>query len=358
VTIPAGARSVNFAVEGVRAGVEELTAVPGDGAYETARARVQVSPLAALRVEAVSGDRQLGVSGAALPDPVVVRVTDENRLPYPGVRLQAAVSGGTLASAPAVTDEAGQATFRWTLGAAPSNQLRVGLEGSGPSLTVNAGTAVAVVTSAVNAASGTAGLAPGAFGTVKGVNLTGGATTTAAKWAESLDGAQVLLDGRALPLFYTSDRQINFYVPPDVPGGTATLAVRTASGTTAALPVAVRDVMPGVFFDGTTGYGAVVRAGSGTTTATLPVKVGDYVEIYCTGLGPVRSRGGLQQTVYQPVVYLGGIPAVVAYSGQTAIPGLYQINAEVPFGIAEGTQSLSVRVGNFASNEVKFNVTR
>jgi uncharacterized protein (TIGR03437 family) len=358
VTFPAGARSVTFPVSGLRAGVEALAAVPRDVRYETARARVQVSPAPALRVEAVSGDRQLGVSGSALPEPVVVRVTDVNRLPYPGVRLQASASGGSLSAPSAITDDAGQASFGWTLGSAPSNQLRVGLENNGASLTLSAGTAVAVVTSAVNAASGTAGLAPGTFGTVTGVNLTGGASTVAgAKWADAMDGVQVLLDGRAMPLLYTSDRQINFYVPSDVPGGTALLTVKTAAGVTAGLSVAVNDVMPGVFVDGATGTGAVLKAGTGQTTAASPVKVGDYVEIYCTGLGPVRTVGGLQQTVYQPVVYMGGIPSVVAYSGQTAVPGLYQVNAQVPFGIAAGTQALSVRVGGVGSNEVKINVT-
>src|SRR5262249_31897269 len=48
VTIPAGAKSVTFTVNGVRAGVEEITATPKDSAYETAFARVQVSPPSAV----------------------------------------------------------------------------------------------------------------------------------------------------------------------------------------------------------------------------------------------------------------------------------------------------------------------
>ena len=43
VTIPAGASSASFPVSGLRAGVEEVTAVPGDATYETAFARVQVA---------------------------------------------------------------------------------------------------------------------------------------------------------------------------------------------------------------------------------------------------------------------------------------------------------------------------
>jgi uncharacterized protein (TIGR03437 family) len=354
VTIPAGAKSVTFAVEGLRVGVEALTVSPSDTTYETVRAKIQVASPDMLRVEAVSGDRQLGVSGSPLAAPVVVRVTDENRLPYPGVRLDGSVSGGSLSASSIATDEKGQASFGWTLGSANTNQLRIALENSGPSLTVNAGTAAAVVTSAINSASGTAGLTPGAFGTVMGVNLLDAAN----RWFDSSENLQVLIGGRAMPIVYASERQINFYVPPDVATGATTLTVKTPATTTAPFSITVRDVMPGVFFDAATGNGAVLKAGTGQNTAAAPVKERDYVEIYCTGLGPVRTVGGLQQTVYQPVVYIGGIASVVAYSGQTAIPGLYQINAEVPFGIAPGTQPLSVRVGGVGSNEVKINITR
>jgi uncharacterized protein (TIGR03437 family) len=72
----------------------------------------------------------------------------------------------------------------------------------------------------------------------------------------------------------------------------------------------------------------------------------------------VRASGGLTETVYRPVVYMGGIPSVVLYSGPTSIPGLYQINAETPFGIETGVQPLSVRVAGVASNEVLIGVTK
>jgi hypothetical protein len=275
VTIPAGEKSRSFTVEGMRPCVEEMIAEPRDPAYETVRARVQVSPRSALRLEAVSGDRQTGVSGASLAEPVVVRVTDVNRLPYPGVRLQATASGGALSAASAVTDAAGQASFGWTLGTAPVNQLRIAIEG-GASLTVSAGTAAAVVTGVFNGASLAPGLTPGAFGLATGVHLTAGSTASApAPWPDALAGAQVLLDGRALPVLAAGDGQIDFYVPADVAPGPASLTVRTASVVTAAFAVTVRDVMPGVFFDRSSGAGAVVRPGSTATALAQPVKVWD-----------------------------------------------------------------------------------
>ncbi len=50
VTIAPGETSVRFPIGGLRAGVEELTAQPGDGAFDTAYARVQVSPAGSLRI--------------------------------------------------------------------------------------------------------------------------------------------------------------------------------------------------------------------------------------------------------------------------------------------------------------------
>src|SRR5262249_46150206 len=63
VTIPAGATSVSFTITGTRAGVEEVAAVPADGSYETAVARVQVADAPLLKLEAVSGDRQVARGG-------------------------------------------------------------------------------------------------------------------------------------------------------------------------------------------------------------------------------------------------------------------------------------------------------
>ena len=121
VTIPAGAASVAFAFSGVSTGVEDLTAVPGDPAYETAVARVQVTGGFGLKLLAVSGNNQ---------NPVVVRLTDVNNLPYPGATMVATASaGGSVAPAEAIADAQGQAAFQWTPGAATISQLQIQVEG-------------------------------------------------------------------------------------------------------------------------------------------------------------------------------------------------------------------------------------
>ena len=167
VAIPAGTKSVTFTVTGVRPGVEEVTAVPSDSSYETAYARVQVSAPSALLLVTVSGDRQTASAAGPLPDPIVVRLADANRLPYPGIRLRAMPSGdGTVDTPTAVTDASGQARFRWAPGSASGGQLRIAVDGMpAPGLIVKANVAVPAA-AAVNGASHASGPARGAIDAV------------------------------------------------------------------------------------------------------------------------------------------------------------------------------------------------
>jgi uncharacterized protein (TIGR03437 family) len=184
------------------------------------------------------------------------------------------------------------------------------------------------------------------------VNLAGGRNVTAgASWPKSLGGVSVQLNGAALPLLYISDTQINFYVPADVPLGPATLEIATPAGTKAAIPVDVASVSPGIF------PGAVLRSGTGLSAAESPVRAGDLLEIYCTGLGPTRSAGGLDWTVITPTVFIGAFPVQPSYTGLVpGYVGLYQVNAQVPTGLAPGSQPVSLSVSMSHSNEVRIAV--
>jgi uncharacterized protein (TIGR03437 family) len=340
VTIPAGAKSASFAFTGMRIGVEDVTAVPADSTYETAFARVQVVADSTLRLEALSGDQQIVSGPGSLPDPIVVRVTDDNRLPYPGLRVDAVPSAdGSVEPVTAIIDASGRAAFSWTPGSAATSQLQIAVEGApGLNLTIHAGSSILAVTSVTNGASGAATLAPGAVGTIAGVNLS--------------DGARVLLGTRVLPSSYTRDRKINFYIPPDVSTGSAILTVQPLSGPPATARVALSGLAPGIFVDSGTGFGAVHPAGSVETTAAQPVVANDFIEIHCTGLGPTRTVDGYERTVYQPAVYIAGIPAPVVSSRISGMPGNYQIQAQVPFGVSSGVQSLVVRMDTVSSNAV------
>jgi len=341
--IPAGSPGVKFTFTGLKAGVEEVLATPSDPAYETAYARVQVADASMLKLVAVSGDRQIATSTGPLPAPIVVRLTDANNLPYPGAQIVATPSaGGSVTPTAAVTDAQGQAAFTWTLGPAASNQLQLAVGGlPAAGLTIAAGSAVPVVTAVVNAASSVSGVAAGALATIYGVNLAGSQT----------NGVQVLLNGASLPLLYVSDTQINFYVPQSATQGTAALTVVTPSGAKATATVDVVSVQPGIF------PGGVLHAGTEVSALTTPVHAGDTIEIYCTGLGPTQTVGTFQQTVLTPIVFIGATPVQPVYSGLSpGSVGLYQVNVQVPAGLASGIEPLLMSVDLAHSNQVNIAV--
>lgn len=347
-TIAAGAKSAVFTVRGLRPGVEELLALPDDPAYQPADARVQVSAPEDVRVAAVSGDRQ--APGAAL-EPVVVRLTDVNNLPYPGVPLRAAASDGSaVAEAVAVTGEDGRASFRWTPGAAPVNELRIGLEGAAPSLTVRAGARAVTALAVVNAATFAPRISPGALASLFGHNLAGGAREQGSSpWPRALGGVTVLVNGRPAPVVFVSDGQVNFQVPADLVDGEAEVAVTNAAGSSAPLRVGVAPLAPGLF-------GALV-SGTGQTTAARPARRGEYLEVYATGLGPVRPReDGLHHTTLAVQGTVAGVPTSVIFSGMTGFDGLYQVNVRVPDGVASGPQPLVLTAGGVRSNELSVRV--
>ncbi len=365
LTVPAGASRATFEVRGIRSGVDDLIAEPADSLYDTAETRVHVlGSVNALRLVAVSGDRQ-PAAGTVLADPLVFRLVDVNDLPYPGLRLTASVTaGGSLDASAAVTDEDGQVRFRWTPAPGPLNELRVTVEGTNPPVTLSAvavGRPMVAEGGVVDAASFGAALAPGSIVSVFGFNLAAGSPPVASLPPQDrVAGAQVLVDGRPSPQYYTSDRQINFLIPANTMTGEVEIVVTNVMGTTAPVRVSLLAAAPGIFFDPSSGAGAVLLAGTGRTSFEQPASAGDILEIYCTGLGAVRPSTipGLQETVMAPRVLLGGQAAEVLFSG--VAPGvaglLYQVNARVPPGVAPGDQLVTLEAGGRASNAVRVRI--
>ena len=298
VTIPAGSASVTFSLNGVKTGVEEMQATPSDAAYETAYARVQVSDGSNLQL-------------VQMPGQATVRLTDANDLPYPGAGIVATPSlDGTVVPSEAFTDAQGVANFQWIPGPAPVNSLKLAVDGQpAASITLQAGSAVPAITSVVNAASMAAGLAPGSLSLITGSNL---------------QGAAMKLGAAAIaPLSATASR-ILFLVPPDTGLGTITLTAGPAIE-----QVSIAAAAPGIFAGGI-------------------VQVGNFLEIYCTGLG---ITGAI------PTVFIGATPVQPSYSGPApGLAGVNQVNVQIPAGVARGLEPVVLSVDSVQSNSVNIMV--
>src|ERR1035437_7491602 len=325
VTVAAGAAS---SVSGIRPGVGNLLPPPADSSYEVAFARVQVAAPSLLT---------LREARSPFPGFAAVQLTDVNGLPYPGARIAAATTSGSVTPAVATADAAGFASFQWAPGEGAVSQLKLSVEAApAVTLTLNAGSAVPVIGAVVNAASFVAGGSPGSLATFFGVNLA---------------GASVLLNGIDVRPFYASDTQVNFYIPAETSLGANVVTVNAQSGLQASSTVNLVAVQPGIF------SGAVVHSGTVVSALATPVAAGEFIEIYCTGLGPTRNTRGLSLTTVTPAVYLGATPVTPSYSGLApGFVGLYQVNVQIPAGLPSGTLPLVITSGNAFSNEVKIAV--
>lgn len=92
---------------------ELLTSVPGvDPVTITATGIIPTDLIVA------QGNNQTAKAGAALPVQIVLRIVGATNTPIPGIAVTLAVTsgGGSINPASAITNTAGEITFRWTLG--------------------------------------------------------------------------------------------------------------------------------------------------------------------------------------------------------------------------------------------------
>lgn len=226
-----------------------------------------------------------------------------------------------------------------------------------------------VVSSVVNGASFVAaGIAPGEIATIFGINLTSSTgidLTSGLPLPTTFQNVTVMVNGSAVPLFAVDNvndqQQINFQVPFEVSGTTASVEVVNYSFASETFPVPVLAAHPGIFNYTAGGlvFGAILHANFQLANTADPAVAGETVLIYCTGLGAVSSapadgaasKG--QETLAKPVVMIGGANAAVSFSGLApGFVGLYQINAQVPAGLKSGNQAVVITMGSTSSNSV------
>jgi uncharacterized protein (TIGR03437 family) len=166
-------------------------------------------------------------------------------------------------------------------------------------------------------------------------------------------------NGVKLPLYFVSARQINAQLPFDAQDE-AVIKVTTPSGTSETR-ISILSSAPGIFVL-PANVPAVVKADNSLVSDLNPVRPGDFIVIFLTGLGRVAGAinagtaapaAPLMRVSGQVQVMIGNTVATPAFAGLApGYAGLYQINVQVPAGAEAGRRSLRVSASGVLSNVV------
>jgi adhesin/invasin len=198
-------------------------------------------------------------------------------------------------------------------------------------------------------------VAPGALVSIFGAKLTqANGSAAALPLVSQMNGTEVTIAGRRLPLLFTSDGQVNAMLPYDLPGNAA-LPLIVQRGNSLSIPelVPISASQPAIFTKDLSGKGQGIVLGVNADGSQYfaepesPASAGAVLVIYCAGLGTVQPTVGaglpapfspLSVTSNPVTVNIGGVNAPVLFAGLTpGFTGLYQVNAVVPTGIAPGS---------------------
>jgi uncharacterized protein (TIGR03437 family) len=173
-------------------------------------------------------------------------------------------------------------------------------------------------------------------------------------------GTQVLFDGTAAPILYTSAGQVNAVIPCSVAGHKSTqMVVEYTGAQSAPLTVPLSPAAPGIFTDNSsgTGQGAVLNQDYSLNSPSNPAARGSFVSIYATGAGPTAPcvDGQIYQSNFPiltlPVIVgVGKTGAHVLYAGQAPdlVSGIAQFTVVIPDN-ATGVLPLTLVVGGIFS---------
>lgn len=216
-------------------------------------------------------------------------------------------------------------------------------------------------------------LAPGAIGTVYGMNFLAGVVSVGSiALPYQLGGLRVDVGGTPAPLYFAAPGQVNFVVPQSVPTGTVPLVLTRPDGSRTTTSIGVQPVAPALYSADASGTGVAAAVawtldaggqatlipvfsctadGCVTSPIGLPSQGPVYLSLFGTG---VRNRSSLAAVH----VSLGGKPLIVLYAGpQNQYPGLDQINVrldQVLRGLGERDVTLSV--DSVPANTLRLNV--
>jgi uncharacterized protein (TIGR03437 family) len=232
-----------------------------------------------------------------------------------------------------------------------------------------------------NAATQAAGpIAPGMLAFINGSNLGSSRFTDCAVTPPvptTCNGVSVLVNGQLAPVLNTVSGELEFQVPFNLGGSSATLQVTSApNGTTlssAIVTVSVAATAPGLYSESGTGSGTGYYydlAQSLFSAPAGPVQAGDTVVLFGTGFGAttpvvaagIRGPDPVAVSVAAVTLTVGTAAATVQVAGlqpadsPSAVllsPGADEVVFTVPAGLAPGTYPMVVTVSGVKSQAVQ-----
>jgi uncharacterized protein (TIGR03437 family) len=363
-----GTLVVQFA--GYHRDVDVLLVVPPAGSASPRGFRSADGCTATTLLPTFTSFRQDFTVPAAWPTPLEVKVVDDCGSPQTSGRVAVSFSNGDpLLPLVSLNDGRWQGTW---FGRNPrSTQFTVTinadtdspkLHGSKPYTgTMLANDDMPLVTpggiASAAAAPPQAPIAPGGLISITGKSFASGAASASRlPLGTELGGTQVLLAGRSLPLIYSSGGRISAVVPYDIDVDTQfSVLVSRAGAVSGPETVAVAAAQPAVFLVDASGDAnaasklwAQLTAGTPSDSPagpSNPVRAGDTLVVYCTGLGAVDTA--LDVSAPAPATApkvktavsatIGGVTAQV--SAAELVPGLtgvYRVRLTVPAGVPPG----------------------
>jgi uncharacterized protein (TIGR03437 family) len=178
----------------------------------------------------------------------------------------------------------------------------------------------------------------------------------------SIAGVRVLFNGIPAPLVFVSAKQCSAVVPYFGAGAAASnVQVEYQSVRSDPFPFQISATAPGIFTANASGTGqaSVFNQDNTVNSANNPAARGSVVTLWATGEGATDPPGVdgrpavdvLPKPVAPISVNIGGFPATVQYAGAAPgyMPGVLQINAQVPAEVQSGNLPVQINIGGVSS---------
>ena len=222
------------------------------------------------------------------------------------------------------------------------------------------------ISAVVNGATFQPGIVAGSWVTIQGANLSDVSRT----WSDSdftngnvlptnLSGVSVKINGLDAPVYYISPGQINVQAPANINGTVSVVVTHNGVAGSPGSASAVASA-PGLFtylLGGRT-YPSALFNGTYTIvgdpalySAAAKAKAGDIIQLYATGLG-VSPAGNI---ITSPIAFSGTVTATIGTANAPVLGtalvavGEFQVNIQVPSGLADGEYPLAIKVNGTAS---------